>query len=84
MMENDEMRGKPRRTMEDLQTFRSTGTSSLSNPPSLPPPPPSHKKGRIVPLQINDRYHLKVLFSSPEAVLLPNQVDLEFKDSRDS
>ena len=58
-------------------------TFLLSNPPPLPPPPP-HKKGRIVPLQINDRYHLKVPISSPEAVLLPNQVDLEFKDSRDS
>ena len=28
MMENDEIRAKARRTMEDLKAFRSTGTSS--------------------------------------------------------
>ena len=27
-MENDEIRAKPRRSMEDLKAFRSTGTSS--------------------------------------------------------
>ena len=58
-MENDEIRAKARRTMEDLKAFRSTGTSSLyalnHNPyivkSPLPPPP---QKGQIVPLQIID------------------------------
>ena len=51
-MENDEIRAKARRTMEDLKAFRSTGTSSLYalnlNPyivkSPLPPPP---KKGKL-------------------------------------
>ena len=90
-MENDETRAKARRTMEHLKAFRSTGTIScfaLNHNPSIvkspftPPPPP--KKGRIVPLQISDRYPLRVPISSPEAVLLLRQIDHEFKDSRDS
>ena len=66
-MENDEIRAKPRRSMEDLNAFISTGTSSWyasSDHPSIvkshpPPTPHPRKKGQIVPLQIGDRYPIK-------------------------
>ena len=53
MMDNDEIRAKPRRTMEDLKAFRSTGTSSSyasNHNPSVvksPAPLPPTKKGEL-------------------------------------
>ena len=91
IIENDEIRAKPRRSMEDLKAFRSTGTSSWyasSDHPSIvkspPPPPPPRKKGELYCFKSGIDTLLRVPISSPEAVLLPRQVDHEFKDSRDS
>ena len=87
-MENDEIRAKSRRTMEDLKAFRSTGTSSLyalnHNPYIVksPLPPPPQKRANCT--ASNNRYSLRVPILSPEAVLLLRQIDHEFKDLRDS
>ena len=58
----------------------------LNHNPSIinPPPPPPKKKELYHSKSVIDQYPLRVPISSPEAVLLPRQVDHEFKDSRDS
>ena len=57
-------------------------TLLLSNP--LPHPPPPQKKGELYDFKSAIDTLLRVPISSPRAVLLPRQVDLEFKGSRDS
>ena len=59
----------------------------LDHNPSIvkSPPPPPLKKGEMYRSKsVIDQYLIRVPISSPEAVLLPRQVDHEFKDSRDS
>ena len=57
--------------------------SIVKSPPPTPTPP--LKKGEMYRSKtVIDQYLLRVPISSPEAVLLPRQVDHEFKDSHDS
>ena len=79
MMENDEIRLKRRRTIEDLKTLRSTGTSSWYAPndnPSIvksPSPPPTKRANCAAPNQRQIQFKSTNLVSRGGVVTEPSR-----------